>query len=106
MAVAFGADRGGDWNGMHAEPADARGAIISGPDLQGASLAGSNEALKVTLSPITLDSLARVWWAIQVPYRLSLSYEVRVVNLDSETAERATPVSSRTLAYGQGSVAP
>jgi hypothetical protein len=82
------------------------GAIISGPDLQGASLIGSNEALKVTLSPITLDSLARVWWAIQVPYRLSLSYEVRVVNLDSETAVTATPVSGRTLAYGQGSVAP
>jgi Pvc16 N-terminal domain len=76
------------------------GAIISGPDLRGASLAGSNESLKVTLAPISLDNLARVWWAIQKPYRLSISYEVRVVNLDSETAEEFTPVSTRRLDYG------
>ena len=82
------------------------GAIISGPDLQGASLKGSNECLKVTLSPISLDNLAHVWWAIQKPYRLSISYEVRVVNLDSEAVTEIVPVSQRTLGYSSGGPAP
>ena len=76
------------------------GALISGPELQGASLRGSNETLKVTLAPLSLENLTRVWWSVQRPYRLSLSYEVRVVNLDSETTERRTPVRTRASEYG------
>jgi hypothetical protein len=72
------------------------GAIVSGPQLQG-SLAGSDQALKVTLAPITLDDRARVWYAIQKPYRLSLTYEVRVVNLYSQTSSIAAPVSARQV---------
>ena len=58
------------------------GAIISGPQLQG-GLAGSDQALKLKLAPLDLDARSRVWFAIQRPYRLSVTYEVRVVNLDS-----------------------
>src|SRR3984957_3305810 len=36
------------------------GALISGPDLKGSSLRGSNETLKVTLSPLSLENLTRV----------------------------------------------
>ena len=68
------------------------GAIISGPSLQG-GLVGTSQALKVTLSPLTLDERARVWYAISKPYRLSVTYEVRVVNLDALTVEATTPVS-------------
>jgi hypothetical protein len=38
--------------------------------------------LSVTLAPLSLDERSRVWWAIQQPYRLSLNYEVRVVDID------------------------
>jgi hypothetical protein len=73
-------------------------AIISGPQLQG-GLAGTDQALKVTLAPITLDERARVWFAIQKPYRLSITYEVRVVNLDALTIDIAAPVSERRSRY-------
>jgi hypothetical protein len=58
---------------------------LSGPELLG-SLATSNEALKLTLSPISLEDRARVWDAIRQPYRLSVNYEVRVVHIDSQAA--------------------
>jgi len=72
--------------------------ILSGLQLQG-TLAGTDEALKVTLAPITLEERARVWYAIQKPYRLSLTYEVRVVNLDPLAAEHILPVAERDLKY-------
>jgi hypothetical protein len=72
------------------------GAILSGTQLQG-SLVGTGEAVKVTLVPLTLEEKSRVWYAIQKPYRLSLNYEVRVVNLDPTSFEVAMPVTSRIL---------
>jgi Pvc16 N-terminal domain len=79
-------------------------AILSGTTLTG-SLAGLDEPLHVTLAPLTLEEKARVWWSIQKTYRLSLNYELRVANLDSESAVRAQPVSRRVLnpAMPQGS---
>lgn len=73
-------------------------AIISGTQLQG-NLAGTDQALKVTLSPLTLEERARVWYAIEKPYRLSITFEVRVVNLDAVTVESVTPVSKRVTQY-------
>lgn len=58
-------------------------AILGGAELSGA-LAATNEALKLTLAPITLDDRAQVWQAIVQPYHLSLNYEVRVVHIDTE----------------------
>lgn len=75
------------------------GAILSGTQLQGTSLTGTDQALKVTLSPLTLEERARVWYAIEKPYRLSLTYEVRVVNLDAEAVDLIEPVSERRLKY-------
>lgn len=72
------------------------GAILSGPQLQG-GLAGTDEALKITFVPLTLEEKSRVWSAIQKPYRLSLNYEVRVVDLDPTSFDTATPVTSRIL---------
>lgn len=71
-------------------------AIINGPQLSG-GLAGTNQALKVKLTPIDLEARTRVWHAVQRPYRLSLSYEVRVVNLDSLEQETRPPISARQL---------
>jgi hypothetical protein len=75
------------------------GAILSGTQLQGNSLTGTDQALKITLSPLTLEERAQVWYAIEKPYRLSVTYEVRVVNLDAITIETTIPVRQRNNRY-------
>jgi uncharacterized protein DUF4255 len=69
--------------------------ILSGLDLAGV-LAGTDDRLNVTLAPLSLEERTRVWHAVQKPYHLSVSYEVRVVSLDSEAVRDATPVTRRT----------
>jgi Pvc16 N-terminal domain len=55
--------------------------------------------LSITLAPLTLEERTRVWWAIQQPYRLSLNYEVRVIDVDVSDgdADQAAPVRERQL---------
>lgn len=72
------------------------GAILSGPTLRG-GLANTNQALKLKMAPLTLEERSRIWYSIQRPYRLSQTYEVRVVNLDPESQESRRPVRSRRL---------
>lgn len=74
------------------------GAILSGTQLQG-GLVGTDQALKVTLSPLTLEERARVWYAIEKPLRISLTYEIRVVNMDAVKVDTLTPVAERNLEY-------
>lgn len=71
-------------------------AIWSGDELTG-SLAATTEVLQFTLTPLTLDQKSWIWYAIQKPYRLSLNYEVRVVNLDSLDVTELRLVRSRTI---------
>jgi hypothetical protein len=40
--------------------------------------------LHLSLAPRTVDEIAQVWEAMQQPYRLSVCYEVRAVQIDSE----------------------
>ena len=80
-------------------------AILDGLALKG-TLAGSRDTLKTTLAPLTLEDRTRVWWAIQKPYRLSLNYEVRVVNLDALEATSTSVVRSRILDQGLLETAP
>jgi hypothetical protein len=55
--------------------------------------------LSITLAPLSLDERSRVWWAIQQPYRLSLNYEVRVVDIDvTGDPDQQAPVRERELA--------
>lgn len=71
-------------------------AILGGTMLLG-GLQGSTDTLKITLIPLTLEDRSRVWYAIQKPYRLSVNYEIRVVNLDATEELRDEVVQSRTL---------
>jgi hypothetical protein len=66
------------------------------------SLAGSQEAFRVTLETLTLEELTRVWHSLAEPYDLSVSYEVQVVSIDSdlETVE-TQPVLVRQAGYAQ-----
>ena len=74
------------------------GAIIHGAVLQG-GLAGTSDALKITMAPIPLQERFWLWQAVQKPYRISVTYEVRVVNLDAIEVTSAHPTAVRDLAY-------
>jgi hypothetical protein len=74
-------------------------AILDGLDLR-EELAGTDAELRVSLSTMRLDDRARVWWAIGLPYRLSLTYEVRVVEIDALGTQDSVPVRVRDLATG------
>lgn len=57
--------------------------VLSGSWLQG-SLAGSGEALRVSLQAIPLDEMVRLWTAfVGKPYKLSVAYFVTPVRIDS-----------------------
>jgi hypothetical protein len=73
-------------------------AILAGIQLLN-GLQGSSDTLKLTLIPLTLEDRSRVWYAIQKPYRLSVNYEVRVVNLDATQEQRDEVVQSRELDF-------
>jgi hypothetical protein len=72
-------------------------AILSGTQLQGTTLVNTDVALKLTLTPITLEERSRVFYSVQRPYRLSLTYDVRVVDLDTQRASTRVPVASREV---------
>jgi hypothetical protein len=61
-------------------------AVLEGTQLQG-TLANTNDTLKITITPLSMDERTKVWYAVQRTYRLSSAYEVRVVNLDSTRVE-------------------
>jgi hypothetical protein len=75
--------------------------IFSGPDLRGspapAGLVGSSDILATTLDPLTLEERTRVWHAVQRPYRLSISYQIRVANVDPTLSVRTPLVRSRNI---------
>jgi len=70
------------------------------PVLRGAALAddfvGSDVELAVRLEPLGLGDLYQIWDALNLSYRLSVSYEVSVVNI--ETALEPEPVSPVLIA--------
>jgi hypothetical protein len=44
------------------------------------------DPIRVTLQPLNLDEMSKLWSAFQTPYRPSVAYEVGVVLIESETA--------------------
>lgn len=47
------------------------------------SLQGEYERIKLSLEPLTLEDAAKVWTALNQPFRLSVAYEVSVVQVES-----------------------
>lgn len=74
---------------------------LRGPLLQDA-LAGGDEELRLTLEPLTLEELTRVWDALKEPYQLSVSYLVQVVDIDSHREPvEVSPVGVKSTTYHQ-----
>ena len=62
--------------------------------------AGDNvEELHISICQRSIEELAKVWEALQKPYRLSVCFEVRVVRIDSQRTLNATRVESRELNF-------
>lgn len=61
------------------------------------------EQLAINLVPLPLEELTRIWNALQTPYRLSVSYEVRVVLIESEIVTTPARVETKLNLYRQKS---
>jgi hypothetical protein len=62
------------------------------------SLRGEFEKIKLTLDPISLEDLSKVWTALTRPYRLSAAYSVSVVQIESKRLKTlAAPVQTRRI---------
>ncbi len=68
--------------------------------LQSAQLPNHSEELHVSLAPRTIEELAKVWEAMQQPYRLSVCYEVRVARIDSLRKQQGGRVGDRSTQLG------
>jgi hypothetical protein len=74
--------------------------ILQGTDLVG-SLVASGEEVRVILNPVALEETTRVWQAMEMSYRLSLVYLVRVAMVDSRREQFIQPVVNRRHQFGQ-----
>ena len=73
---------------------------LRGSDLQG-DFSGTEVELTVRLETLSLEEIARVWDALDASYQLSVSYEVSVVEIASETdPEQVSPVLVALPEYG------
>ena len=61
----------------------------------------SVDHLSLTLVPLKLEDLTRIWNALQTPYRLSVAYEARIALIRSQQADEAGRVLTRTNEYAQ-----
>ena len=65
------------------------------------SLRLSVAQLTINLCQTSLEELTRIWNALQTPYRLSVSYEVRVVLIESMLSTQPSRVRIAVDAYSQ-----
>jgi Pvc16 N-terminal domain len=60
------------------------------------------EALRISLETLDLESITRVWTALEAPYELCMSYLVHVVDIESgDQPALSAPVLERESNYGQ-----
>ena len=74
--------------------------MLEGPELAG-TLANSGEIVRVVFNAVPLQEVSWVWQALETPYRLSVSYTVRVTMLDSTEERFQQRVLENTNKYGQ-----
>jgi Pvc16 N-terminal domain len=77
---------------------------LLGHDEIAAALAGNDlgdqiERVRITLQPLSIDDISKLWAGFQMQYRLSVAYEVAVVLIDTTRPTRAAPP---VLARGPG----
>ena len=59
--------------------------------LAGNDLGSQVERVRITLHPLSIEEISKVWAGFQMQYRLSVAYDVSVVLIDSARAARSGP---------------
>lgn len=73
---------------------------LEGADLVG-TLAGTAQVVRVLFNTVPLHEVSWIWQALETPYRLSVTYTVRVALLDSTEEQFQSRVLSQTNAVAQ-----
>ncbi len=73
-------------------PADIRAAL---PD---SDLQNQIDRIRITLQPVSLDEMSRLWSSFQTQFRISAPYEVSVVLIESKRSSR-TPLPVLTIGH-------
>jgi hypothetical protein len=73
---------------------------LEGTDLSG-TLATTGEVVRVVFNTVPLQEVSWVWQALETPYRLSVTYTVRVTLLDSTVEQSQQRVLSRKNTYAE-----
>lgn len=71
-------------------------AIVAGSELRGV-LQTRAEELRLSLNPLSLEDITKLWSAFLRPFRLSVCYEARAVIVDSERSTRAERVQRKRV---------
>lgn len=70
----------------------------SGASVPGNDLDGQAERVRITLQPLSVDEMSKLWPGFQTSYRLSVAYEVSVVLIESQRpASAPLPVLERKV---------
>lgn len=73
--------------------------IFRGTDLED-DLRGTDVEFHARIEPMTLEEITRVWNALDQSYQLSVSYEVSVLEIESEIVDAVSPVAVVESQYG------
>jgi len=73
---------------------------VSGSALQGV-LSNTAEELRIILNPMSLEDYSKLWTAFMRSFRLAVSYEVKVVFIDSEREMGSERVLRKRLEFSQ-----
>src|SRR5262249_51459788 len=60
-----------------------------------------NESVQIVLGELTNEELLRIWETIEAPYRLSVPYIARVVQIELQPPPQPLPVVSKKLIFEQ-----
>lgn len=77
-----------DYTNAHLILGEAMQVLFDHPVLTSTYLNQAAEETKLILNPVSIDEMTKIWSAINKPYRLSVSYEVSVAQIDSGVAAK------------------
>lgn len=74
--------------------------MINGSALQGV-LKGTAEELRIVLNPVSMEDVTKLWSSFMKPYQLSVTYEVKVLYIDSERETNVEQVRRKRMEFTQ-----
>lgn len=74
-------------------------AILEGADLV-PPFDQADEPIRIILNPVPLEEITKIWQAMELDYKLSVCYVVRVTLIDSEIEQDAVRIVENSTVYG------